>query len=287
MPRSARVLLLALSLFGCAHPLPRVLSESRSGHGDLIVIEEMAGVRSLRFERHGVIQSLIRIGHPLDLQLAYSKAAMTALALVETPRRILVVGLGGGAMPMFLRTTIPDATIDVVDLDPAVIELARRFFGFREDDRLRAFADDGRAFVEGSDGNYDLIFLDAYGSSDIPRHLATLEFLRTVRERLSPSGVVVGNVFGADLNPSFGAMYRTYAAAFDQLCVFEIPLNVNWIFLGRGSAPASIDAELSAKAAALSARYGLPFEIGPYAERGCMAPKVDGGEVLRDGPAPP
>src|SRR5512133_1142317 len=157
MSRRSAALLLVLSLTGCAHALPRELHSSESTYNRLIVTEEEPGVRSLRFERHGVIQSLVRLGRPLDLQLGYTRAAMAALALVERPRRILVVGVGGGSMPMFLRAVLPQATIDVVDIDPDVIALARRYFGFREDARLRAFAGDGRAFVEKSAGGYDLV----------------------------------------------------------------------------------------------------------------------------------
>lgn len=246
-------------------------------------MEEQPGVRSLGFEPYSVIQSQVRLGHPLELRLAYTRAAMTALAVVETPKRVLVVGLGGGAMPMFLRRLFPDATIDAVEIDPAVIKVARRFFDFREDRRLHAFAADGRAFVEKSAGGYDLIFLDAFGSSDIPRHLATLEFLQLVRARLSPSGVVVGNVFAPSLNPMFGSMIRTYAAAFAQVCAFEVPEHFNWIILARPDATPSIAAELP-KAAGLTATFGLPFEMKPIVERGCMPVEVK-GEVLRDADA--
>lgn len=282
MPRLPAALLVALSVAGCAHGHPRVVHESGSSFDRVVVTEEQPGLRTLRFEPGDTVQSQVRLGRPLDLQLDYTQAAMAALALVEAPKRILMVGLGGGAMPMFLRATHPDATIDVVEIDPNVIRVARRYFDFREDDRLRATAADGRAFVERSAGGYDLVFLDAYGPSEIPLHLATLEFLELVRDRLAPGGVVVGNVFGAAINPLFGPMHRTYAAAFDELCAINVPPSLNWIFLGRREGPASIDAELEAKGAGLTARFGLPFELRPYVERGCL-PVEESGELLRDG----
>jgi spermidine synthase len=282
MHRLSAALLLALTLTGCATGHPRVVNESSAMFGRLVVTEEEPGVRSLRFAPGEATQSRIRLGHPLDLLIPYTRAAMVALSLVENPKRILVVGLGGGAMPMFLRSTCPDATIDAVEIDPAVISAARRWFGFREDARLRAWADDGRAFVEKSAARYDLVFLDAYGGSDIPRHLATLEFLEAVRERLAPGGVVVGNVWGAEANPLFGSMHETWAAAYEQLCAVNVQPGVNWILLGRrGPSASSIESELVARAPGLAARYSLPFDLGPFVEWGCM-PVAASGEILRD-----
>ena len=276
------LLAMAIALLACARSLPRVVHESESHFNSrLIVTEEQKGVRSLRFEPDGATQSLIRLGHPLDLQLAYTRAAMAALALVENPKRVLIVGLGGGAMPMFLRTLYPEAVIEVVDIDPGVVEVARQFFDFREDDRLHAHAGDGREFVEKSAGAYDLIFLDAYGASSIPRHLATLEFLQAVGKKLAPSGAVVGNVWESGSNPLFGAMLHTYQASFQQLCVLNVPMTSNRIFLGRGDTAVPIDAGLLARAEQLAAARKLPFSLAPYVEGGCLGVEaVD--EVLRD-----
>lgn len=281
MPRFAFAVLLALSFADSAWAGQRVLHESTSMFGRLTVTDEGGGLRSLRFEPGGLIQSQVRIGRPLELHFDYLEASLASLALVEAPKRILVVGLGGGAMPMFLHRVFPAARIDAVEIDPEVIRVSRRYFGFREGARVRAHAMDGREFVRRSDGGYDLIFLDAFGSADIPRHLATLEFLELVRDRLSPSGVVVGNVFEPTVNPLFSAMRRTYAAAFDQLCVLEVPMAVNRIFLARRRGASSIDADLAARVPGLAARLRLPYRIERFTARGCMR-VAEKGEILRD-----
>lgn len=291
MSRRLALVALAVAAAACARsPLPPaapiaarpVLHESRSAHNRLIVTEEMANVRSLRFEPGGAYQSLVHVGDPLDLIMPYTRAVMISLALVESPRRVLVVGLGGGSMPMFLRALFPDAIIDAVELDPAVVEVAREFFAFREDARLRVHVADGREFVERAVGRYDLVFLDAYGPSEIPRHLATVEFLRAVRSRLAEGGVAVGNVWESVQNPLYGAMARSYATAFDQLCVLTIPHSLNRVFLARGAAQESIERELRARAAAVEARHRLPFELRPFLEQGCKGAAAGEG-VLRDG----
>ncbi len=273
---------LALCLIACARSLPRVVFQTDSAFNDrLIVTEEREGVRALRFEQDGATQSLVRLAHPLELQLAYTRAAMASLALVDPPKRIAIVGLGGGAMPMFLRKLYPEAAIEVVDIDPKVIEVARRYFDFREDARLTAHAGDGREFLERSAGDYDLIFLDAYGASNIPRHLATLEFLQLLRGKLSKSGLVVGNVWDSAANPLFGQMHRTYATAFERLCVLDVPTTSNRIFLARPEAGEKLDADLPARAATLARARGIPFDLRPYVASGCLAVE-SADQVLRD-----
>src|SRR5688572_5097796 len=73
----------------------------------LIVTEDADGLRALRFGQGGARQSLVRPGDPRQLELPYTRMSMVGLAFVPQPRRILVVGLGGGAVPMFLRAVVP------------------------------------------------------------------------------------------------------------------------------------------------------------------------------------
>ena len=196
MRRTPLRLALATLLLAGSHAFgaPRVLYETHSDYNEIRVTEDAGGRRALRFER-GALQSLIRPGEPLRLELPYTQLAMAGLAFVPRPQRLLVVGMGGGAMPMFLRAVLPRAHIDVVDIDPEVVAVARRFFGFREDARMKAHVADGRRFIEAAGPAYDVIFLDAFGPSSIPEHLATREFLAAVRARLTPKGVVVSNVW--------------------------------------------------------------------------------------------
>lgn len=56
---------------------------------------------------------------------------------------MFLVGLGGGALPQFLRDFVPNATIEVVELDAVVLEVAKEWFGFRPDDRLTVTIADG------------------------------------------------------------------------------------------------------------------------------------------------
>ena len=124
------------------------------------------------------------------------------LAVVEEPKRILIVGLGGATIPNFLHKHYPRTTIDVVDIDPDVVVVAKKFFGFKDDPTMRAHVADGRKFVEESRDRYDIIFLDAYGRDNIPYHLATREFLQAARARYRPRASWSGTS-GATLRTRF------------------------------------------------------------------------------------
>src|SRR5882762_11640711 len=149
----------ALAALGCA--AQTVIHERASPYNNIIVTEDRDGLRTLLFERFGGRQSVVKPGDPDHLELAYARVALAGLALCEGPRRILVVGLGAGSLPMFLRKHYPAAAIDVAEIDPGVVDVAKQFFGFREDERTRAHVGDGRQFIEKARQGYDIVFLDA------------------------------------------------------------------------------------------------------------------------------
>ncbi len=279
--------LVVLSLAACAQT---VIYEKPSAYNTIIVTEDWDGTRTLLFERFGGRQSVVKPGDPDFLGLAYSRTALAGLALCGEPRRVLVVGLGGGSIPMFLRKHYPAAVIDVAEIDPAVVDVARRYFGFREDALTRAQVGDGRAFIENAREPYDIIFLDAFGARDVPRHLATLEFLQAVRRALAPGGVVVSNVWRPSANPLHHSMLRTHQEAFDELYVLDVPGDVNNIFLALPRRESLGEAELARRARQVSTQGQFRFDLGEQVEYGFRnaGDRDAEGRVLRDAdPRPP
>jgi len=264
---------------------PRVVHQERSEFNQILVQDE-AGLRTLSFEENGAIQSAVRLGKPLQLELAYTRSAMVGLAAVPEPKRAMVVGLGGGAMPMFLRTLYPKLAVDAVDLDPAVVKVAKQFFDFREDETLKAHVGDGRAFVEGAKGEYDLIFLDAFGRDSIPRHLATLEFMQEIQRQLAPGGLVVGNVWSPRWNALYFQMRQTYTEAFGTVCILTVPEAGNRIFLARRDGHPLSSEELAKSAADLVKAKGIPFDLAALARQGCLDDAREAA-VLHDEPKAP
>lgn len=96
-----------VALVSLARADQTVLYEKASTYNTIVVTEEENGVRTLRFGKGGVRQSAVKLGNPDFLALPYTPVALVGLALSEEPRRFLVVGLGGGTLPMFLRKHYP------------------------------------------------------------------------------------------------------------------------------------------------------------------------------------
>ena len=257
----------AYLLLGCAGP--GVLYEEVSPSGTLYVTQEADGLRTLRFEKNGARQSVVDPEDPGHLEMPYMRVALAGLALCEQPRRILVVGLGGGALPSFLRVHYPDAAIDAVEIDPQVLDVAKRLFGFREDARMRAYVGDGREFIEKArESSYDVIVLDAFGAHSVPRRLTTLEFLQAVRRALAPGGVAIGNQWKRPQNPLYDAAVRTYREAFDQVIVLDVEGYANEVLLALPRADPVGRDELVERAHRLAAEKRFRFDLGALVEAG-------------------
>src|SRR5690606_30501568 len=214
--------LFALAFFVLFGQRQRVLFDSTGDFGRVRVTENAAGLRTLYTGEGRARQSVIRPGDPLQLELPYTRVATIGLALIPPDARILYVGLGGGAMPMHAHHVLPRASIDVVEIDPLIVDLAQSYFGFRPDSLLRVHTADGRAFIESAaPESWDLIVLDAFSDDAIPHALATREFLEAVRARLEPSGIVLSNLWTA--TDAYSSMLATYRSVFTDVHLLHVP----------------------------------------------------------------
>ena len=111
--------------------------------------------------------------------MLYAGVMSTAAIYPQDIKRVLVLGLGAGSIPVYLDRFLPDATIDTVELDPGVIDVAKKYFGLRETKKFNLIESDARVFLNRHTEPYDLIMVDAYTGSYIPFHLMTKEFYQT------------------------------------------------------------------------------------------------------------
>jgi spermidine synthase len=267
--------------YGAATQRTRVIFEDAGAFGRVRVVEARDGLRTLYTGAGRARQSALYPGRPLHLELAYTRVAAIGLALVAPDARILFVGLGGGAMPTFAHRVLPRARIDVVEIDPLIVDVARRFFGFTGDDRMRVHTGDGRAFIERAPpASWDLIVLDAFADDEVPFALTTREFLAAVRSRLAPAGIVVANLWSG--NDAYPSMLATYAAAFEQVHLVRVRGREQRILIA-GSAGRSLHRAALARAAhVLEVRAQFGFDLQQLVESGYeLLPAAD-APVLRD-----
>lgn len=147
------------------------------------------------------------------------------LAEAMMPRldRCLFLGGGGFAMPEDCSRRRPQATVDVVEIDPAVIDVGRRFFRLDEFPRVRPIVGDARQFLRRSTDTYDLIFCDAFqGKRNIPAHLVTREFFGVVKERLAEDGLFMANLISPITGPDADVFRSILATVKTQFTTTEV-----------------------------------------------------------------
>ncbi len=174
----------------------RVLERARSDYND-VVVTQAGSVRTMYFVQgdRWLIESRLDLRAPDALGLSVFRSMRAALLLQPAPKRVLMVGLGGGALSNFLFARMPDVHIDAVDIDPEVVRLARAYFRIPDHPRYRTHVGDGRLFVERhGTPDTDLLILDAFRGTSVPFHLRTRQFHAACRARLAAHGALVANL---------------------------------------------------------------------------------------------
>ena len=262
----------------------RVLVTRNSAYNTITLTEDDAGLRTLRFGEEGVCQSIVKPGDPRHLELPYANVLPVCLAFVQAPQRALVVGLGGGTIPLFFHSQLPEMTIDVVEIDEAVVEIAKTYCGFREDERMRVHVDDGRDFIENCRSRYDMIILDSFDALSIPPHLSTAEFLQAVRGALTPTGIAVANVWGRSVNRRYDHMLLTYREVFEDVYICDVPAPGTKIFVALPCKQTMSKEEVVQRSREISSERGFVYDLGAAISgfRNSDAEHVRGGAVLWD-----
>ena len=199
-----------------------------------LIVDDEGSIRCLKFTliRKNSRQTCIDRNNPQRLVFDYAKMTLSALLLKPDPERILIIGLGGGTLPNALRDILPSAVIDTVEIDEAVVRVAKQFFGFAEDKQNRVYVQDARVFGKRAalrGEQYGLIILDAFDGEYIPEHLMTAEFLSEMRGLLSNDGVLVANTFASSKLYDYES--ATYAEAFGGFLNFRLPTSGNRVIL--------------------------------------------------------
>ena len=152
----------------------------------------------------------------------YTDLLHLPLMWVNDPKKILVVGAGGGVVPTQYFNWY-GAKVDVCEIDPAVRDVAMQYFQVPKTPDIQFLIGDGRQTIKGLKEKYDIIFLDAYSSGgQIPFHLLTWEFLENVKSKLTDRGILVTNIISGIRNITkqpvapaalFLAEYKTLSAS--------------------------------------------------------------------------
>ena len=257
-----RLLFVVAALIAASPIDARVIHQERSLYQNILVTQERSRL-CLKFtvRKDQRNQSCVDQRKPREMVFAYTRMMMAALLLMPEPENILIVGLGGGTLPTALAELLPNANLDVVEIDPAVVSVAEQFFAYRPNANTRVIVQDARVFTKRavrSPRRYDLIMLDAYNGDYIPEHLMTREYLEETRALLSERGVVAANTFS--ISGLYDHESETYFQVFGPFINFAMGNTANRIVL------ASV-APLPSHDALRQAARGWRSRLQPYGVR--------------------
>lgn len=139
------------------------------------------------------------------------------------PRSLLLIGGGAFTMPLALNRELPDLQLDIVELDPKLLDIARRFFNFKQNGNTQVFIGDGRQFIDTIDHIYDMIIMDVFVQADVPSQFRTDEATAGLRQILNKKGVLVINIIGAMKGiraTTLLTLHQTWQAAFANVTIF-------------------------------------------------------------------
>lgn len=229
------VLLAALSVASFGSFAAETIHEERSIYRDITVVQT-GQRRCLIFNVHrgDRNQTCVDVNERDKLVFSYTRMSFAGLLLKPDPQSILVAGLGGGSIPITLTDLFPDAEIDVVEVDQAVVNVAKQFFFFEENPNMKVTVADARVFIKRAGllgKKYDYIVLDAFGGDYIPEHLLTMEFLEEVKAIMADDGVLVANTFSTSRFYDHESV--TYQRVFTEFFNFKLPSSGNRIIITR------------------------------------------------------
>jgi spermidine synthase len=194
-----------------------------------LTVEKRGSVVELRARSHTSVylESAVDLADPLRLVVPYTKTLYAGLFFEPTPRRVLIIGLGGAGFHRVFAQAFPDTLLQSVELDPKVFELCQTHLGFKPTALTPVALMDGRLFVKRDRSQWDWIILDAFRGGFVPPHLKTEEFYRECAGRLAEHGVFITNLHSN--SKLYASDLKTIRAVFPQVVLFQTAARGNVI----------------------------------------------------------
>jgi spermidine synthase len=186
-----------------------IIFEIKSQYHDIRVVENYP-IRTLLFG-NGMCaqQSAINLEKPDFHVFDFSLLAMNSL-LFTKPSNILIIGLGGAFIPTQLAKRTK-ANIDIIEIDYEVVNIANQYFNFQESDRVKVHIGDAFVVIKDLKKKYDIIIVDAFFTDYVPPNIMSIEFYKSVADKLNENGVIASNI--CSIHPTFLSQINTIRTA--------------------------------------------------------------------------
>lgn len=236
-------------------------------HDDQGIIEvvDNNGERTLHFGSPAR-QSSMLLADPNRLHSLYARAMMALLLFHDSPKDVLMIGLGGGTIAKFMLHQFPNCRLSIIEYRRSVLKIARSHFGLPFDPRMKIKIGCGAQHVHyqarENQELHDVIMIDAYDHAGMVPEVSRLKFFDDCRTLLKKDGLLVINLWGTD-KALFQQVAWNLGRVFEWRILF-LPVrnrgNIIGFAFGEGCPKASMKA-LTAKAKHLEQRYQLEFPL--------------------------
>lgn len=203
-------------------------------------------------------QTRINSEQPELLASAVHRYFLAALIFIKTPKKVLLGGLGGGALARYLYNREPEIQGDAIEIDETIAKLAQDFFYFPVQQWIITVSD----LRQWNARNYDLMVIDIAEGDLTPAWLCSEKMLRQLKRQLSEHGVMVMNLLVDDAR-TFVESLTEIRHVFQRktLCI-SVPDHKNIIIFAFNQLPPNATtAESEARIKKLTASWGLEFSV--------------------------
>jgi len=207
------------------HP-GHLIYETETLYSHLDVIDNYDSINNRALFLNGYPHSIMDKADPYSLESDYTKFFPLGLLLNDNATRVLFIGGGGFSGPKYFMQYYPNVSVDVVEIDPQVVEVARKYFFLdTSNPKIKIHTEDARKFLFNYEGKYDIIILDAFSKDYVPFHLMTMEFYSLLFDKLTDDGVVISNHIGSpndkqSTSDLYRANLKTFLEVFPKVYVF-------------------------------------------------------------------
>lgn len=187
-----------------------------------------SGERRYLYFNVRLMQSEMLIRTPNSLELRYTQKMMAFLLFQPRPKRVVLIGLGGGSLIKFCHQRLPGAQLTAVELDPDVIAWREAFMLPPDGARLEVLQADGAEYLERVNKGIDALLVDAFDKTGFAPSLANRDFFEMAYAKLSGNGVLVINLAGE--KESYAGLIGEAMHVFDdQVIVISVPDDGNHV----------------------------------------------------------
>ena len=229
---------------------------------NVIIVKTDGRVIAFQRMENGFWVSAIELDTPARQVMPYTGYLFAAALIQPRPAKVLNIGLGAGAINRLFEIAFPQARMTTVEIDPMIVDVARRLTGFAESANNKVVIADGRRYLKQTSDTWDWLVIDAYvRNSQVPPHLTTVEFFELAKSRLADNGVLAMNLHQG--SKVFASIVATLVKAFPDVALLYVPKGNNVVVLATTTTGtlAKTLREASADGLADIRRFGVDYAV--------------------------